>query len=135
MRDNAAGAAIRFDDGAAYERFMGRWSRIAGGRFLDWLAPPAGVRWLELGCGTGAFTSVLSEKCEPAEIVAVDPAAEQIAYAKRRVPAERAKFYIASAETLPWPEASFDFVVSALAINFMVDLTAAMREMRRVTRP
>ena len=30
---------IRFDDGAAYERMMGTWSRIAGAVFLDWLAP------------------------------------------------------------------------------------------------
>jgi hypothetical protein len=30
---------IRFDDGAAYERMMGVWSRLAGEVFLDWLAP------------------------------------------------------------------------------------------------
>ena len=30
---------IRYDDGAAYERMMGAWSRIAGEIFLDWLTP------------------------------------------------------------------------------------------------
>jgi hypothetical protein len=34
---------IRYDDGAAYERMMGNWSRIAGEIFLDWLAPPPGL--------------------------------------------------------------------------------------------
>jgi hypothetical protein len=33
-----AESQIRFDDGAAYERFMGNWSRRAGIIFLDWLA-------------------------------------------------------------------------------------------------
>jgi hypothetical protein len=40
---------IRFDDGAAYERFMGKWSRLAGETFLDWLAPQPGLRWLDVG--------------------------------------------------------------------------------------
>jgi len=134
MTDDA-GAAIRFDDGAAYELFMGRWSRIAGRRFLDWLAPPSGARWLEVGCGTGAFTSVLNERCLPAEIIAVDPATAQIAYASQRVCADYVAFYIGSVEALQWPDASFDFTVSALVLNFMVDRIAAMREMCRVTRP
>src|SRR5438128_1235199 len=50
---------IRFDDGAAYERMMGTWSRLAGDIFLDWLAPRPGLRWIDIGCGTGAFTELL----------------------------------------------------------------------------
>ncbi len=51
---------IRFDDGSAYERFMGKWSRLAGETFLDWLAPRAGLRWLDVGCGNGAFTEMIA---------------------------------------------------------------------------
>jgi len=40
---------IRFDDGAAYDQMMGTWSRIAGAIFLDWLAPPLGLRWIDVG--------------------------------------------------------------------------------------
>ena len=50
---------IRFDDVAAYERYMGEWSRLAGETFLDWLAPKPGLRWLDVGCGNGAFTEAL----------------------------------------------------------------------------
>ena len=50
--------AQSFDDSAAYERFMGRWSRAVGPMFLAWVAPPSGARWLEIGCGTGVFTEV-----------------------------------------------------------------------------
>ena len=50
---------IRFDDGAAYERMTGSWSRLAGAVFLDWLAPPSGLRWIDIGCGSGAFTELI----------------------------------------------------------------------------
>jgi hypothetical protein len=46
---------IRYDDGVAYERMMGTWSRAAGELFLDWLAPSCGLRWIDVGCGTGAY--------------------------------------------------------------------------------
>jgi SAM-dependent methyltransferase len=134
MTDAAGDRVIRFDDGAAYERFMGRWSRAAGARFLDWLAPPAQARWLELGCGTGAFTQLIDERCRPAAIVAVDPAPAQVAYTRRRLNADRIAFHVAAAEALPCRDAGYDIVVSALAINFMEDRVAAVREMRRVAR-
>ena len=50
---------IRYDDGAGYERYMGSWSRLAGEVFLDWLAPRPGLRWIDIGCGNGAFTELL----------------------------------------------------------------------------
>ena len=64
---------IRFDDGAAYERMMGTWSRLAGEIFLDWLAPRSGLRWIDIGCGNGAFTELLVERCAPAEVQGIDP--------------------------------------------------------------
>src|ERR1700693_5700162 len=59
---------IRFDDGATYERYMGKWSQLAGKIFLDWLAPKPGLRWLDVGCGNGAFTEMLVERCEPVSV-------------------------------------------------------------------
>ena len=57
---------IRFDDGEAYEDFMGKWSLLAGNAFLDWLAPAAGLRWVDVGCGNGAFTELLVQRCAAA---------------------------------------------------------------------
>jgi SAM-dependent methyltransferase len=128
------GAAIAFDDAAAYEQFMGRWSRAAGALFLDWLAPPAHASWLEVGCGTGAFTQLVRQRCRPAAIVAVDPAPAQIAYARSRPGADPNAFQLAAAEALPCRSGTHDIVVSALALNFMTDRRAALGEMRRVTR-
>ena len=75
---------IRYDDGAAYERMMGTWSRIAGEIFLDWLAPPPGLRWIDIGCGSGAFTELLMERCAPAEVQGIDPSEAQLSFARAR---------------------------------------------------
>src|SRR5215471_21433649 len=83
---------IRFDDGAAYERMMGRWSQLAGAIFLDWLAPPAGLRWLDVGCGNGAFTELLVERCAPATVYGIDPSEGQLAFARTRAAARVAQF-------------------------------------------
>ena len=65
--------AIRFEDGAAYDRGMGRWSLLAGEVFLDWLAPQRGARWIDVGCGSGAFSELLYQRCAPAEVQGIDP--------------------------------------------------------------
>jgi trans-aconitate methyltransferase len=75
---------IRYDDGAAYERMTGAWSRIAGEIFLDWLAPPLGLRWIDVGCGSGAFTELLVERCAPAEVQGIDPSEAQLSFARAR---------------------------------------------------
>ena len=57
---------VAFDDADAYERYMGRWSRAIGEKFLAWVAPPKNADWLDLGCGTGAFTELVLKTCAPA---------------------------------------------------------------------
>ena len=54
--------------GAAYEPYVGRWSRLVAAEFVDWLDLPGDRRWLDVGCGTGALSSVIAARCEPAEV-------------------------------------------------------------------
>ena len=126
--------AHNFDDSAAYERFMGRWSRAAGEVFVDWLAPPAEVRWLDVGCGTGVFTELILDTCSPSAVFGIDPAQAQIDHACRHPVGQRADFRVADAQALPFPNASFEVVASALVINFIADAPRALFEMRRVLR-
>ena len=83
---------IRFEDGAAYELMMGNWSQRAGSIFLDWLAAPSGLKWIDVGCGNGAFTELLVERCAPVEVQGIDPSEGQLAFARSRPAARIAKF-------------------------------------------
>src|SRR6185295_2758609 len=69
---------VAFDDGDAYDRYMGRWSRAIAENFLAWLDPPSHRRWLDVGCGTGAFTDVILGQAAPEKIIAIDPSPQQI---------------------------------------------------------
>jgi ubiquinone/menaquinone biosynthesis C-methylase UbiE len=123
-----------FDDSAAYERAMGRWSRAVAPAFLRWLAPPANARWLDVGCGTGILSHTLIELCSPARVVGIDSSAAQVEQASRGPAAGRASFETGDACTLPFPDASFDVVASALVLNFIPERRRALAEMRRVAR-
>ncbi len=126
---------ISYDDGAAYERMMGTWSRIAGEIFLDWLAPPPGLRWIDIGCGSGAFTQLLVERCAPAEVQGIDPSEAQLSFARARPAGRIAKFHRGDALVLPFGEDNFDVAVMALVIFFVPDPTKGVAEMSRVVRP
>ena len=114
---------------------MGRWTRAAGATFIDWIAPPKGVRWLDIGCGTGVFTEMVVEKCAPAAVAAVDPSTAQVELARSKAIAKRVDFRAADAQALPFQDDEFDVVASALVINFIPDRPRAIAEMRRVGRP
>jgi SAM-dependent methyltransferase len=126
---------IRFDDGAAYERMMGTWSRLAGEIFLDWLAPPSGLRWIDVGCGSGALTELIVERCAPAEVQGIDPSEGQLAFARARPAARVAEFRQGDASALPFSAARFDAAVMALVIFFVADPAKGVAEMARVVCP
>jgi SAM-dependent methyltransferase len=126
---------IRFEDGTAYDRGMGRWSPLVGEAFIDWLAPQAGWRWIDIGCGSGAFTELLCERCAPAEVQGIDPSDAQLSFARDRPGTRRAVFQLGDAMALPFPEGRFDAAVMALVIFFVPDPAKGVAEMVRVTRP
>jgi SAM-dependent methyltransferase len=126
---------ISFDDGDAYERYMGEWSRLAGETFLGWLAPRSGLRWLDVGCGHGAFTEMLVERCAPISVQGIDPSEGQLAYARTRVAARVAQFQLGDAMALPFPDDAFDAAVMPLVIFFVPDPARGVAEMARVVCP
>jgi SAM-dependent methyltransferase len=126
---------IRFEDGAAYERMMGVWSRLAGDIFIDWLAPRPGFWWIDVGCGTGAFSELLVERCAPTEVQGVDPSEAQLAFARKRPAAHLARFRQGDAMALPFADDSFDAAIMALVIFFVPDPAKGVAEMARVLGP
>ena len=126
---------IRFDDGAAYERYMGKWSQLVGATFLNWLAPKPALRWLDVGCGNGAFTELFVAQCAPALVWGIDPSAAQLAYARTRPALRGAQFLPDDAMALSFPDDTFDIAVMPLVIFFVPQPARGVAEMARVVSP
>lgn len=120
--------------GDSYDLYMGRWSRQIAPLFLDWLDPEEGLDWLEVGCGTGALSAAILARCNPRNLVSLDPSEGFLAKARANVADERVAFLAGDAQALSVESASKDMVVSALVLNFIPDKEKALAEMRRVAR-
>ncbi|MFC0541581.1 class I SAM-dependent methyltransferase [Kutzneria chonburiensis] len=121
--------------GDAYEAYIGRWSRPVAAEFVRWLAAPAGGRWVDVGCGTGALTATVLAAADPAHLLGVDPSAGFLAGARSRVTDPRVSFQVGDARALPLPDRSVDVVVSGLALNFVPDPVLAATEIARILTP
>ena len=122
-------------EGTAYEPYVGRWSRLVARQFLKWLELPQGLRWLDIGCGTGALSFAILEHCNPAEVMGVDPSTGFLRHARETLLDNRVTFHPGSAENLPAPLNKFDAAVSGLVLNFTSDPTRAISEASRVVKP
>jgi len=120
--------------GDSYDAYMGRWSRRIAPEFLSWLGMAEGRDWLEIGCGTGALSAAILERCRPRDLIAIDPSEGFLAKARANVPDGRVAFRVGDARALDVEAASRDAVVSGLVLNFVPDRTAALCEMKRAAR-
>lgn len=117
--------------GNPYERYVGRWSRLVAPPFLAWLGVPAGRRWLDVGCGTGALCAAIVAHCAPASLTGVEPSEGFLNVARASLPRE-VNLLSGNAAAIPLHDGTVDVVVSGLVLNFVPDLNGALREMARV---
>ena len=124
---------MSFDVAAeAYDRFMGRYSRLLSPQLADFAGVRSGQRAIDVGCGPGALTAELVTRLGPAAVAAVDPSEPFVAAAHARNPGVDVRR--ASAEQLPFLDDTFDAALAQLVVHFMPDPVAGLGEMARVTR-
>lgn len=124
---------MNFDVAAdAYDRYMGRYSRLLSSQLADFAGVRSGHRVLDVGCGPGALTEELVARVGPSAVAAVDPSASFVAAAQERNPGVSVS--LASAADLPFPALMFDVALAQLVVHFMPDPNRGLKEMARVTR-
>lgn len=121
-----------WERGDSYERYVGRWSSRVAPLFLSWLRVPAGRKWVDVGCGTGALCAAILEHASPSLVVGVEPSEGFLRTANEKLEG-RAVFRQGSATAIPLDDSSVDVVVSGLVLNFVPEPRAALAEMARVT--
>jgi SAM-dependent methyltransferase len=125
-----------FDDANAYERFMGRWSRLVAPQLVDFTEMPDLGRLLDVGSGTGALAFTLAERKPRCHVRGIDPSKRYVEYANsKNLFPDRVRFETGDAQQLRFADASFDASLSLLVFNFIPDPVKALREVRRVTKP
>src|SRR5580765_8865885 len=98
----------------AYDRFMGRYSAVLTPQMADFAGVQAGQRVVDVGCGPGALVAELVRR--GAHVSAVDPSAQFVGAARERYP--DVDVQQASAEELPFEDASFDAALAQLVVHF-----------------
>lgn len=131
--DEVEGARSFLASGAAYDAFMGRYSRRLAMSFADAAGIAAGQSVLDVGCGPGALTAVLRDRFGPGAVSACDPSEPFVAECRTRLPGVDVR--LGRAEAIPFPDASFDAVFAQLVLHFVSDPAGAVAEFRRVARP
>jgi SAM-dependent methyltransferase len=120
-------------DGQARFRDCFNYSRAHLDRFLDRYLPAAGngARILDVGCGTGHHLADLRARGYAA--AGIDGSADMLEHARGLNPG--ADIRLADVDALPFPDASFDYVLCVEVLRYLPEPTACIREMARVLRP
>lgn len=121
--------------GDLYEPYVGRWSRKVAPRFVDWLGLGPQLKWLDVGCGTGALTQALLDQAQPASVLGIDASAGFVGHARAHVTDPRASFEVGDAQALAVAPGSFDAAVTGLVLNFLPDPGRAVAGMARAVKP
>lgn len=94
-----------------------------------------GVSLLDVGCGPGTITADLAARVAPGRAVGIDSAAAVVATAADGSTLPNLTFAIGDVYALEFSDDTFDVVFAHQVLQHLSDPVAALREMRRVTKP
>lgn len=106
-------------------------------KVLALLAPKAGERALDIGCGPGLTTEALARAVGPdGNVVGVDIAPPMLAIARQRcAPLPQVSFERADVTRLPWEDGRFDVALASQVYEYVDQIDTALAELARVIRP
>jgi SAM-dependent methyltransferase len=130
----APALAYLADDGAAYERFLGRWTGRLAAALIEFAKLPEDGPLLDVGCGTGSVAFELRRRYPDRSVWAVDISQAYLAFARGRAGGASIRLEQADAARLPFDAGRFSAAIAQLALNFVPDARQTVQEMRRVTR-
>ena len=102
---------------------------------VEALNPQPGERWLDVGCGSGNLAELAAAAGARVTGLDLSPRLVEVARARAEAGGHNIDYRVGDAEQLDAEDASFDKVVSSVAMIFAPDHEAAARELARVTRP
>jgi SAM-dependent methyltransferase len=132
MTAQGSGSSYHATDGAAYEVFLGRWTRRLAQPLLDFAEFAGAGQLLDAGCGTGSLANAMAARWPERHVIGVDVATPYIAFARSQAGPGNLAFEIADAAKLPFADRSFAGAAAQLVLNFVPNPLAALNEMRRV---
>ena len=121
-------------DGAAYEIFLGRWTKELAPRLLDFAEFAPDGPLLDVGTGTGSLARAMATRWPSRRVVGLDISEPYVAYARAQTKAAQPEFQIGDAASLQFGDGTFAGVTAQLVLNFVPNAHNALREMCRVTR-
>lgn len=121
-------AAVSYDSVAQLQRRIGH-------NLLSDLTQSSAEVVLDLGCGTGYFSPLLTEQLKPQQLICCDLALGMLEYARQTRVTPNTLWLCGDAEHLPLADNSVDLIFSSLAIQWCEDLPALFSEVSRVLKP
>lgn len=100
---------------------------------LDLAGDVTGRRILDAGCGSGPLFAALRDR--GAIVTGIDISAKMLEQARRRLGADADLRVADLADSLPFPDRSFDDIVASLSLHYLKDWGPTLTEMRRVLAP
>jgi SAM-dependent methyltransferase len=123
-------------DGAAYEKFLGRWTKQLALLFLDFANFPDEDPILDIGTGTGSLAFAMAARWPFRRVIGIDIAEPYVFHARQKATLNsQPEFETGNATALRFEDDTFAASAAQLVLNFVLDAGAAASEMRRVTRP
>jgi len=123
-------------DRSAYDRYLGRWSRLFVPSVLEAGEVGNAHRVLDVATGPGEAASLALDRVGPSGlVVGADISPAMLHAAKTRLPDRRFQPAAADGQALPFGDGAFDAVICQLGLMFFPNPPRGLEEFRRVLRP